>query len=342
MNRFLLAALLATLFVSAVGASTAIQNGSVVVLGNTASSNCTSTPALLYQNFTDAVAASAVTDCEIGIGFSSVAGLSPYYMLNPAFAGLSMYGTVMWNATDSGYPVFRNETIVTTCGASGTPTGCNSTKKYFYSYTSSAWETQMGITSGVMGLPEGVLPRPAHDILLPSSIGPTPVVSYLVRVWVFDPNIFPNPVTGRCMQLVASNLSNPTGNCLNSTAALSRAIATTSTAVVAANKNNVLFISKNILPSGGLPPVQAVIIYDVPTVKAGKTAVAMYSSNNTTISNTNLKKTLFVVTGTPETTAMQSAQATTAAWLGIAAAAVAIIVVVMMLVGYFLLRKRKR
>jgi hypothetical protein len=291
--------------------STAIQNGKVVTLGATPSSNCTSTPALLYQNFTDAVAATAITNCEIGIGLSNTTGMVPYYMLNPAFGGLSMYGLTTWNSTASGYATFRNTTIITNCGASGTPAACNSTKKYFYSYTSSVWERQAGITTGTMGLPEGVLPRPAHDILLPGSINSTPVVSYLVRVWVFDPNIFPNATTGRCKQVIASNLSNSTGNCLNNTAALARAIKTTSTAVVAANKNNILFTSKNIPPSGGIPPLQAVIIYDVPTVSGKNTTVTMYSTNNTALSNSNLKKLLYVAPSAPATTTVATTVAST-------------------------------
>jgi hypothetical protein len=361
MNKFFLIVILATLSVSIASASLAFQNGQVVALGSTPPSNCTSTPALLYQNFSDAVVASAVTNCEIGIGFFNTTGMSPYYMLNPAFGGLSMYGEQMWNATPSGYPIFNNITIVTDCGASGTPTRCNSTKKYFYSYTSSSWESQMGITGGVLGLPEGVLPRPAHDILLPSSIGSTPVTSYLVRVWVFDPNIFPNETTGTCEQLIPSNLSNPIENCLNNTAALARAIATTSTSVVAANKNNILFTSKNIPPSGGIPPWQAVIIYDVPTVNLGKvlpgqqTTMTMHAATNITQSNTNLEKTLFVVSvptstipqattvattvATTMSTAIPSVQTNTsytAPWL-----IITVVVVIVILAAYSLLRKKK-
>jgi len=283
-----------------------------------------------------------------------------------------MYGETTWNSTASGYATLSNTPIITDCGASGTPSACNSTTKYFYSYTSSAWESQIGITGGVLGLPEGVLPRPAHDILLPSSIGSTPVTSYLVRVWVFDPNIFPNATTGTCKQMVASNLTNPIGNCLNNTAALARAIATTSSASASVNKNNILFTSKNVPPSGGIPPLQAVIIYDVPTVNttsvslpghpnSGKTTVTMYAAANITQSNTNLKKTLFVASSAPATTtinatvvttvatttmpvaptttmpSVQTASGATATWLIVAV----IVVVIIIAAAYLLLRKKK-
>lgn len=52
---------------------------------------------------------------------------------------------------------------------------------------------------------------------------------------VFDPNVMPNAATGACTQVVSSNLTKPTGNCLNSFTNLEAALNTKTTATANAN-----------------------------------------------------------------------------------------------------------
>ncbi|MBW9141660.1 MAG: hypothetical protein K1T65_08285, partial [Candidatus Aramenus sp.] len=52
------------------------------------------------------------------------------------------------------------------------------------------------------------------------------------------PNIYPNPVTGQCTTYVPSNVSDPTGLCLNTYANLQAALHTYDSAVVTANQGN--------------------------------------------------------------------------------------------------------
>jgi len=58
---------------------------------------------------------------------------------------------------------------------------------------------------------------------------------YTVVVLAFDPDAMPNAVTGQCTQVVKSDLLNPTGNCLNSIAAISAAAGTKTAATANAN-----------------------------------------------------------------------------------------------------------
>jgi len=82
-----------------------------------------------------------------------------------------------------------------------------------------------------------VLPTPAHEHLVTFTTN-TSIPWYIVVVLVFDPNIYPNPITGQCQQIVPSNLTDPTGNCLNNITALENAMMTYSSSVPAANANN--------------------------------------------------------------------------------------------------------
>ncbi|MCI4363522.1 MAG: hypothetical protein L3K13_04370, partial [Thermoplasmata archaeon] len=104
-----------------------------------------------------------------------------------------------------------------------------------YSPSFTTVEQFTNTSSGYGGLPEGVLPIPAHDNLVNTSAN-TPNVEWgTIVVLVFDPNIFPDRATGTCAATTTSNLSSPTGNCLNSFAALSRALDTSSSSVARAN-----------------------------------------------------------------------------------------------------------
>ena len=92
-----------TVPVSGVGG--AFQNGVLVKFATTAPANCTGKISALYNNYPEAVNASSVTNCEIGIGINTTHIVSQY-MLVPTFAGLSIYGQVGWNSTVQGYPTF--------------------------------------------------------------------------------------------------------------------------------------------------------------------------------------------------------------------------------------------
>lgn len=329
------------------GMGGAFQNGQVVHFATTAPSNCTSTISALYNNYPEAVNALAATNCEIGVGINT-AGMSPQYMISPAFAGLSIYGQVGWNSTPQGYPTFNKTVIVTSCGASTSPSNCSatSTTKYFYSPGASVFEKTLGYTNGVFGLPEGVMAKPAHDLLIGANVGQTLTETYLVRVAVFDPNIFPNATTGQCRQWVASNLTNPTGNCLNNIAALARALNTTDTAVANANKNNILFLTK------GIPSYQATIT--VYTIVNG-TAVGT-TTKNVNASNTNVVKWVLLSSAQTTTVATTTVPATvptsTIAQVGqsgqtagsnnmLLYAGVVIVVIIVIVVAFVAMRRKK-
>jgi hypothetical protein len=211
-----------------------LYNGSVVTFIYPYTYNCT--PSLLNY-FPNETTAAKYTGCEVGFGNAAAeAGAVPLWVLVPAFAGLSIFGVTELGASPQGYPTFQNNTVLTDCGASGTPAGCPDHPHYLYSPFFTAVEEHLGIKNGVFGLPEGVLPTPAHNHLISCCLKVIPW--YTVVVLVFDPNIFPNPVTGQCTAIVPSNLSNPTANCLNNYAALVDALTTHSSAVAAANTNN--------------------------------------------------------------------------------------------------------
>jgi hypothetical protein len=288
----------------------AFQNGKVVALNSTPSATCTSAISTLFLGYQEALNASAITNCEIGVGLNRTTGMYPRYDLVPSFAGLSIYGLTGWNATAQGYPIYNGMAVVTACGADGTPAACNtSIKRNYYSVGHSSLEAMLGITRGTNGLLQGVLPNAAHDSLIPSNVGIVPTQTYVVRIGVYDPNIFPNATTGRCTQLVASNLSSPLKNCLNSTAALARALNTTDSAVAIANKNNIVFKSKNIAP------YQAALFVDNVTqtrsMMNGSYMISIVSqpTKNVNASNTNLVKTTFLGP-TPTTTVVTTVPTT--------------------------------
>ncbi|PSO05146.1 hypothetical protein B9Q12_01090 [Candidatus Marsarchaeota G2 archaeon ECH_B_SAG-G06] len=221
--------------------SGSFYNGQVITFYYTSQFMCTPALTTFFPNETQAN--NLTMGCEVGAAQMSAfpSDAEPVYVLVPAFAGLSIFGVTQLGATPQGFPVFeyngQNITILTDCGASGTPAGCPDHPLYLYSPAFTAVEEHLGIKNGVFGLPEGVLPTPAHSHLVTFATNQS-IPWYLVIVLVFDPNIFPNPVTGQCTQIVPSNLSNPTANCLNSYSALEAAFATHDSAVSTANTNN--------------------------------------------------------------------------------------------------------
>lgn len=209
-------------------------SGSLVEFYYTQNYTCEPPISSFGFNSTEVSLSSKFTVCEVGAGNSSaLAHAEPVFVLVPAFAGLSIFGVKQLGASSQGYPTFNGTIIFTQCGAGGSPTACPDHPTYLYSPAFTAVEQHIGIYNGVFGLPEGVLPTPAHDHVVDYE-GPT-IPWYVIAVLVFDPNIYPDGATGQCRQIVPSNLSDPTGNCLTSFAALAAALTTKTTANTNAN-----------------------------------------------------------------------------------------------------------
>lgn len=215
--------------------SAGFLNASLVTFGYSSNYVCTPPMNSFGFNSTETTNAAKFTGCEVGAGNSSaVSGAFPVFVLVPAYAGLSIFGVTSLGASPQGYPVFNGTVIATQCGAGGSATSCPDHPTYLYSPDFTLVEKHLGIANGVFGLPEGVLPTPAHDHVVgfnDSNSIPWDVIAVLV----FDPNIMPNAVTGQCTQVVSSNLTDPTGNCLNSLSALASAVNTKTTATANAN-----------------------------------------------------------------------------------------------------------
>ncbi|ADX86490.1 hypothetical protein [Saccharolobus islandicus] len=224
-----------------VNASGAFLDGKVITFLYTSQFMCTPNATVFFPN---AVNQSKVAmGCEVGAGNISAfpKEAAPVFVLVPAFAGLSIFGVQSLGATPQGFPTFhyngQNYTIITQCGAALTQTACPDHMTLIYSPAFTVVEQYLGIKNGVFGLPEGVLPTPAHDHIVTFATN-TSIPWYIVVVLVFNPNIFPNPITGQCQQIVPSNQTNPTGLCLNSINALEQAMGTYDSAVATANANN--------------------------------------------------------------------------------------------------------
>jgi hypothetical protein len=218
-------------------------NNQTVKFGYTQAQVCTPSVISFGFNSSEATAAAGKTQCEVGAGNSTaVSGAAPVFVLVPAYAGLSVFGVTTLGASSQGYPVFDGQVIVTQCGAGGTNASCPDHPTYLYSPDFTAVEQHIGVTNGVFGLPEGVLPTPAHDHVI-TFLDSSSIPWYMVAVLVFDPNVMPNAITGQCQQIVNSNLTDPTQNCLNSVTAIAAALTTHTTATAAANatQNNPIY-----------------------------------------------------------------------------------------------------
>jgi len=220
----------------------AFANGKVVAFIYTSGEQCASVPTSFFPS---SDVANKVMNCEVGIAPSSpVSGAKPLWVLVPVFAGLSIFGVPQLGASPEGYPTFNGITILTHCGASGTPSGCMHHPPLLYSPAFDVVERYLNITNGVFGLPQGVLPTPAHSHLV-EDVNTGFIPWTITVVLVFDPNIFPDPITGRCHQIAPSSLPNPTANCLNSTDALKRAMVTQNAAIAQINAKNPIWLALN-------------------------------------------------------------------------------------------------
>jgi hypothetical protein len=203
----------------------------------------------------------STTPCVVGAADQNALDQVPEWILVPVFAGLSIFGDHSTLGADArGFPVFQGASLLTDCGAGGSPTGCPDHPTYLYSPAFTTVEQSINITAGFGGLPEGVLPTPAHDHLINTSATLPSVEWGTIVVLVFDPDIFPDRATGHCTAAVTSNQSAPTANCLNSLAALGRAMSTTSSSVALANGGSA---NNPIWKALGSPTLQVVLPGDI-------------------------------------------------------------------------------
>ncbi|BCU68805.1 hypothetical protein [Stygiolobus caldivivus] len=222
--------------------SAAFLNGQVITFNYTMDFSCNTSGITIFAN--ESQQESVADGCEVGQGLPSSdlpSNAAPVYVIVPAFAGLSIFGVQKLGANAQGFPTFTYNgttyTVLTQCGAADTPAACPDHMSLIYSPAFTAVEESLGIKNGVFGLPEGVLPTPAHDHIVTFSTTQS-IPWYIVVVLVFNPNIFPNPLTGQCEQIVPSNVTNDTSLCLNSYANLQKALSTYDSAVLMANQNN--------------------------------------------------------------------------------------------------------
>ncbi len=211
----------------------------------------------LFPNDTTAAAASKATNCEVGALGTFPSNAVPVWGMVPMFAGLSVFGIPSMGSTPDGFPTYNNHTVLTDCAAITSPRSCPGHPKVLYSPAFIMVQQSMGIKNGLGGLPEGVMPFPAHTHIVTTDANQQNIPWDVVSVLVFDPNIFPNPVTGTCTQTVPSALSNATANCLTSIQALQNAMTTSNSAVAQANANNPVWAAL------GKPLMQVVIPGDI-------------------------------------------------------------------------------
>jgi hypothetical protein len=150
------------------GISGGFLGSKVVTFAYSTPYQCTPSTGQLFQNQTTA---NAEAPCEVGAAGTFPNNALPVWVSVPAYAGLSIFGVTKLGASPDGYPVFKNQAIMTDCGAGGTATSCPDHPAYLYSPAFSAVEKYLNITNGYGGLPEGVLPTPAHSHIVDTDAG---------------------------------------------------------------------------------------------------------------------------------------------------------------------------
>src|SRR5712692_647874 len=237
-----------------IGVTGGFFNGQVVTFQFFEPFSCTPSPSSLLPNDANAKAAENKTQCEAGAAGTFPSNVEPVWGMAPAFAGLSVFGITDFGATPDGFPTYNGTTVFTDCTGMGSTHKCPDHPPLFYSPVIVAVEqNNLSITNGVMGLPEGVMPFPAHTHVIDTDAGGQDIPWNAIAVFVFDPNIFPNPATGKCTQVAPSNLTAPTGNCLVSITALQAAMGKANSGIASANKSNPIWFGV------GKPPFQVVI-----------------------------------------------------------------------------------
>ncbi len=267
-----------------IGITGGFLNGKVVSFEFYLNFSCIGSLTQLFPNDRNATAAASAASCEAGNGAVTFpSNAVPVWGMSPAFAGLSIFGMTTFGATGDGFPTWNGTTILTDCTGMGSAHKCPDHPPLFYSPIIVAVENYLGkangLTVGSTTLPEGVMPFMAHSHIVETDAGQQDIPWNAIGVFVFDPNIFPNPVTGTCTQVVPSNLTNPTANCLTTTNALKAAMATPDSAVIYANSPPYSGSNGNPIWFGlglnGKPPVQVVV--------AGATSPSQYNVANTNV-----------------------------------------------------------
>jgi hypothetical protein len=260
-----------------IGVTGGFLSGSVVSFQFFQALSCAPAVDTLFANTNYATAASAAAKasvtCEGGAAGTFPSNVQPVWGMAPAFAGLSIFGATNFGATADGFPVWNNTgtltAIHTHCTGMGSTHKCPNHPPLFFSPAIIAVEQYLNMPNGVMGLPLGVMPFPAHTHIVATDAGQQDIPWNAIAVFVFDPNIFPDPVSGTCTKVAPSNLTNPTGNCLNSTAALQAAMGTADNGIPTTNQSNPIWNGL------GKPMVQVVV--------AGATSAADYAKANSNI-----------------------------------------------------------
>ena len=207
----------------------AFAGGQVVtfVFNGSATFLCTPSLAVLFPHDGNVTRAEGSTSCGAGNASQSAVVQVPQWFLIPAFACLSVFGLTSQNATARGFPTLDGTPVLTDCGAGATPTACLDHPAVSFSPLFADFEARAGLPSGVESLPLGVLPFPAHDMV--ENFTSYPLVPWgTIFVYVLDPNILPDRATGVCSVVAPSNLSDPTANCLTSSAHIVAAASTCS------------------------------------------------------------------------------------------------------------------
>ncbi len=244
-----------------IGVTGGFFNGQVVTFQFFENFTCAPAITQLFPGDANATAAANVTSCEAGKPGTFPSNVEPVWGMSPAFAGLSIFGITDFGATPDGFPTYNSTTVFTDCTGMGSTHKCPDHPPLFYSPVIVAVENYLGkrngVTVGGTTLPEGVMPFPAHTHIIDTEAAGQDIPWNAIAVFVFDPNIFPNPATGKCTATVASNLTNPISNCLTSIANLQSAMATHDSAVSIANANNPMWKA---LKLDQMPPIQVVIV----------------------------------------------------------------------------------
>ncbi len=261
-----------------IGVTGGFLNGNVVSFQFFQTFSCAPAVDTLFASTNYATAASAAAKasvtCEGGAAGTFPSNAHPVWGMVPDFAGMSVFGVTTFGATSDGFAVWSGTTVHTHCTGMGSTHKCPNHPPLFFSPSIIAVEqNNMSITNGVtiggVTLPEGVMPFPAHTHIVATDAGQQDIPWNAIAVFVFDPNIFPDPVSGTCTQVAPSNLTNPTGNCLNSTTALQAAMGTADNGISAANKGSQIWFGL------GKPMVQVVV--------AGASSASDYAKANSNI-----------------------------------------------------------
>jgi hypothetical protein len=201
-----------------------------------------------------------------------------------------------------------------------------------------------------------VLPNAGRDFIMSPSKSGVLTKSYIIRVGVFDPNIYPNATTGKCTVVAPSSLANPTGNCLTSLAALMAAVNTSDNAIATINANNLLWNGGTkttmqaevtvIVQNPGTPVTYTtLVVSNVLTPNTDQTSFS-FITNTTTVATT--VSTTLATTTVPQVSAQTTVPNSTIAYPSMGGSStttyvvVAIVVIVIIVIVVWAMMRRKK